>query len=138
MVYIVLSLLLYIMFHQNSNDLVKNASVKSGHVQNSKETQELMTSQVTFIKDNNKRVNFIEDDANRGYDNSSLSIGAQFQQMIQGLINGFSIKEGIDGAGGVLLLQRTHPPVLVVMVRPVKPILLTAKLLKIKNIRNKS
>jgi hypothetical protein len=98
MVYIVLSLLLYIMFHQNSNDLVKNASVKSGHVQNSKETQELITSQATFIKDNNKRVNFIEDDANRGYDNSSLSIGAQFQQMIQGLINGFSIKEGIDGA----------------------------------------
>ena len=34
------------MFYQNSNDLVKHTSVKSGHLQNSKETQQILSSQV--------------------------------------------------------------------------------------------
>ena len=87
------------MFYQNSNDLVKNASVKSGHLQNSKETQERMNSEVNILKDNDNHYNTSN---NNTHDNSSLNIGMQFQQMIQGLMNGFSIKEGMNaGAGAV-------------------------------------
>jgi hypothetical protein len=87
------------MFYQNSNDLVKNASVKSGHLQNSKETQERMISEVNILKDNDNHYNTSN---NNTHDNSSLNIGMQFQQMIQGLMNGFSIKEGMNaGAGAV-------------------------------------
>jgi hypothetical protein len=84
------------MFYQNSNDLVKQTSVKSGHLQNSKETQDLLNSQSIF-KDNDNYHK--EADENRDRNNSSLNIGVQFQQMIQGLMNGFSTKEGMNGAG---------------------------------------
>ena len=87
------------MFHQNSNDLVKNASAKSGHVQNSKETREFMTSQSNTIKDSGRRVSFVDDNAPISGENPSLGIGAQFQNMIQGLIQEFSIKEGLDSGG---------------------------------------
>ena len=86
------------MFYQNSNDLVKNASVKSGHVQNSKETRELMMNQLDTIADGNLGSN----DHTRNMSeqpHASLGIGAQFQNMIQNMIQGFSLKEGIDGAG---------------------------------------
>ena len=95
-VYIVLSLLLYIMFHQNSNDLVKIASVNSGHVQNSKETQQILSSQVgENMKKNNQQtipVNVVEEKQ----PSSTLSVGTQFQQMVQGLINTVFTKEGLS------------------------------------------
>jgi len=106
------------MFYQNSNDLVKNASFKSGHVQHSKETQKLLTSQQPTFK-------FADNDyssagaAGAGADarprmneneGASLSMGTQFQNMIQSLVGGiFSTKEGLTapanpstglGAGG--------------------------------------
>ena len=84
------------MFHQNSNDLVKNASAKSGHVQNSKETRELMTSQSNTIKESGRRVSFVDDNSPISGENPSLGIGAQFQNMIRGLMQEFSIKEGLD------------------------------------------
>jgi hypothetical protein len=86
------------MFYQNSNDLVKHASAKSGHVQNSKETREVITaSQSNVLKDNNKRVSF-DDDITTSSLNPSLSIGLQFQNMIQNLFSS-SLLEGLTGDG---------------------------------------
>jgi len=87
------------MFYQNSNDLVKIASAKSGHVQNSKETREFITaSQSNTMKDNNTDINF-DDKSPMNSQHSSLSIGAQFQNMIQGLFSA-PMKEGLAGGGG--------------------------------------
>ena len=86
------------MFYQNSNDLVKNASVKSGHVQNSKETRELMMNQFNTVADGNlDSNNHMKHTSEQSH--ASLGIGAQFQNMIDNMIRGFSLKEGIDGAG---------------------------------------
>ena len=89
------------MFYQNSNDLVKHATAKSGHVQNSKETREFITaSQSNVLKDNNnknKRVSF-DDDNTMSSQNPSLSIGVQFQNMIQNLFSS-SLLEGLTGDG---------------------------------------
>jgi len=81
------------MFHQNSNDLVKNASLKSGHVQNSKETRQQIIMSRDISDDG------VVDDGRGGNNTSlpSLSIGTQFQQMVQGLMNTFSIKDGFVG-----------------------------------------
>lgn len=96
------------MFYQNSNDLVKNASMKSGHVQNSKETRALMMNHTADAA----AADAAAADGNRGSDvnnrdsseqpraSASLSVGAQFQNMIQSMIQGFSLKEGIGSAGG--------------------------------------
>ena len=88
------------MFHQNSNDLVKNASVTSGHIQNSSGTREVLMKQVN--------VNASDDGMGTGAGTGagtaaggSLSIGAKFQNMIQGLIDGVSLKEGLGVAGAV-------------------------------------
>ena len=86
------------MFYQNSNDLVKNASVRSGHIQNSSGTREVLMRQVD--------VNASDDgigaaSASAGTMGASLSIGAKFQNMIQGLIDGVSLKEGLGVAGAV-------------------------------------
>ena len=88
------------MFHQNSNDLVKNASVTSGHIQNSSGTREVLMKQVN--------VNASDDGMGTGAGTGagtaaggSLSIGAKFQNMIQGLIDGVSLKEGFGVAGAV-------------------------------------
>ena len=87
------------MFYQNSNDLVKNATIHSGHVQNSNETRQLITSQVS---DESNRIgsNTMKDNNNH-FDNfapemtsSSLSVGSQFQNNIQGLIT--TMKEGMS------------------------------------------
>jgi len=83
------------MFHQNSNDLVKNASLKSGHLQHSKETQQLLASQQVMNqpKDDNGGPAVGAD----GGAGASLSIGTQFQNMIQSLVGEvFSIKEGLS------------------------------------------
>ena len=99
-IYSIFDITIYnIMFYQNSNDLVKHASAKSGHVQNSKETREFITaSQSNVLKDNNnKRVSF-DDDNTRSSQNPSLSIGVQFQNMIQNLFSS-SLLEGLTGDG---------------------------------------
>jgi hypothetical protein len=85
------------MFYQNSNDLVKNASVRSGHIQNSSGTREALMRQV--------HVNASDDgigaaSASPGTMGASLSIGAKFQNMIQGLIDSVSLKEGLTGPAG--------------------------------------
>ena len=87
------------MFHQNSNDLVKNASLKSGHVQNSKETRQLLASQV-LIPNNDTRGTGVAETGSNEEAGASLSMGTQFQNMIQGLIGSFSMKEGLIGGGG--------------------------------------
>ena len=80
------------MFYQNSNDLVKNASLKSGNVQHSKETQRLLSSHVDIETLTTNHVSNTEDSSL-----SSLSFGAQFQNMVQELVSAFSIKEGYTG-----------------------------------------
>jgi hypothetical protein len=88
------------MFYQNSNDLVKNASNQSGHIQNSSETRQIITAQV-----NNNRgllnseaagagvaraavVSSSPDDNNKS---ASLDFGTKFLNQVQSL---FSLKEG--------------------------------------------
>lgn len=83
------------MFYQNSNDLVKNASKQSGHIQNSSETRQTIV--------NNNRVsnhqNSVSDTpwvgagagAGAGVISASLDFGSQFLNKVQGL---FSLKEG--------------------------------------------
>jgi hypothetical protein len=90
------------MFYQNSNDLVKHASVSSGHVQNSHATRDVLLKQSSSQSPSPA--------ANIGgtYENNptqsthsmpavddSLSIGAKFQNMIQSLIDTVSMKEGL-------------------------------------------
>lgn len=88
------------MFHQNSNDLVKNASVRSGHIQNSSGTRDVMMNDAPsgplLAGDDDTSASAGED---RGV-NASLSIGAKFQNMIQGLIDSVSLKEGLATPGG--------------------------------------
>jgi len=94
------------MFHQNSNDLVKNASISSGHVQNSRETRGVLMEQqaqfpeTTSGKDANENANA---NADAG---ASLSLGAKFQNMVQGLIDTVSMKEGM-GANSDATVDQT-------------------------------
>lgn len=92
------------MFYQNSNDLVKNASLKSGNVQHSRETQQLLASQQVMNPPNDGGAGAgAEVESRTGADGgagASLSIGAQFQNMIQELVSAFSMKEGYVGGGG--------------------------------------
>ena len=88
------------MFHQNSNDLVKNASVRSGHIQNSSGTREVLMKQVSVNASDDGTVTGAGTGAGTGTAaGASLSIGAKFQNMIQNLIDTVSLKEGLTGAG---------------------------------------
>ena len=98
------------MFYQNSNDLVKNASKQSGHIQNSSETRQTIV--------NNNRVstqqNIVSDTpgvgtgagagtgtgAGTGVISASLDFGSQFLNKVQGL---FSLKEGTTMPVNVLV-----------------------------------
>jgi hypothetical protein len=95
------------MFYQNSNDLVKNASNQSGHIQNSSETRQIITAQVN----NNRgllnseaaagasgagaaRAASVSASAPAPDDNNksaSLDFGTKFLNQVQSL---FSLKEG--------------------------------------------
>ena len=86
------------MFYQNSNDLVKNASVTSGHVQNSSGTREMLMKQLHASDQEHGGGGGVGGGASEGA-GASLSIGAKFQNMIQGIIDSVSLKEGLDGAG---------------------------------------
>jgi hypothetical protein len=100
------------MFYQNSNDLVKNASNQSGHIQNSSETRQIITAQV-----NNNRgmlnseatgagagagagaaVVSASPDANNK--STSLDFGAKFLNQVQSL---FSLKEGATNQEDVVV-----------------------------------
>jgi hypothetical protein len=87
------------MFYQNSNDLVKNASVRSGHIQNSSGTRQMLMRQ---DMPSGLLVSGGDDTGGRsgGDANASLSIGTKFQNMIQGLIDSVSLKEGLTGPAG--------------------------------------
>ena len=88
------------MFHQNSNDLVKNASLTSGHVQNSSGTREALMKQANANANaSGNRVNDQDIGMSTGGVGASLSIGAKIQNMIQSLIDTVSLKEGIGRAG---------------------------------------
>ena len=69
------------MFYQNSNDLVKNASNASGHIQNSNETRGILMNQITTINDE-----VLNTDVSNKREGESLSIGTVFQNMIQTMI----------------------------------------------------
>jgi hypothetical protein len=85
------------MFYQNSNDLVKNASGKSGHVQNSSETRGILMNQITSI--NEPVIN--DTSIGNKHEGDSLSIGTIFQNMVKTMIDNVSLKEGMESAGGV-------------------------------------
>ena len=94
------------MFYQNSNDLVKHASVSSGHVQNSHATRDVLLKQsspspspspspatnIGGTRENNPMQSM---PAAAAAVDDSLSIGAKFQNMIQSLIDTVSLKEGL-------------------------------------------
>ena len=90
------------MFHQNSNDLVKNASVRSGHIQNSSGTRDVMMkdlpSGILVAGGDDASVSGGSSSSGGNDANESLSLGAKFQNMIQGLIDSVSLKEGIGTA----------------------------------------
>jgi hypothetical protein len=92
------------MFHQNSNDLVKNASVRSGHIQNSSGTRETMMKDTPsgplLTGNDDASVSAGEGSGSGSGANASLSIGAKFQNMIQGVIDSVSLKEGLATPGG--------------------------------------
>jgi hypothetical protein len=90
------------MFYQNSNDLVKHASISSGHVQNSNATRDVLLKQsspspaavnIGSTYDNNPA----QSTQSMPTADDSLSIGAKFQNMIQSLIDTVSMKEGLTG-----------------------------------------
>jgi hypothetical protein len=91
------------MFYQNSNDLVKNASVSSGHVQNSNATREVLLKQPTMSSSTNvgttnvgtTNVLYNKGD-NRTEPNPSLSIGTTFQNMVHGFIEAILPNEGFE------------------------------------------
>jgi hypothetical protein len=92
------------MFYQNSNDLVKHASVSSGHVQNSNVTRDILLKQSSSpgggggggggTNNDNDNDNYSTQTRPAASDDS-LSIGAKFQNMIQSLIDTVSMKEGL-------------------------------------------
>lgn len=89
------------MFYQNSNDLVKHASVSSGHVQNSHATRDVLLKQsspaanVGGTYENNPIQSTPLQQSMPADD--SLSIGSKFQNIIQSLIDTVSMKEGLSG-----------------------------------------
>ena len=86
------------MFYQNSNDLVKKASATSGHVQNSNDTRGMLIKNTSIPDIGNNTVS--NDTHNPTTTETSLGIGAKFQNMIQGLMDSVSLKEGIDAPTG--------------------------------------
>lgn len=86
------------MFYQNSNDLVKKASATSGHVQNSNDTRGTLIKNTPIPNIGNNTVS--NDTHNPTTTETSLGIGAKFQNMIQGLMDSVSLKEGIDAPTG--------------------------------------
>jgi hypothetical protein len=101
------------MFHQNSNDLVKNASVRSGHVQNSSGTRDVMMKElpsgILVAGGHDTGGGGSSGSSGSSGANESLSIGTKFQNMIQGLIDSVSLKEGIDGAAGASAPTPANP-----------------------------
>jgi hypothetical protein len=90
------------MFYQNSNDLVKHASVSSGHVQNSNVTRDVLLKQSSPSTSTSPAANIGGTHENNPTQSmpaadNSLSIGAKFQNMIQSLIDTVSMKEGLSG-----------------------------------------
>jgi len=89
------------MFYQNSNDLVKQAGVDSGHVQNSYATQQQLINKGSYIDDANNGV-ISSENPGSGSGAGSLSIGAKFQNVMNNLISSVtSTIEGLDGVAGV-------------------------------------
>jgi hypothetical protein len=86
------------MFYQNSNDLVKKASATSGHVQNSNDTRGTLIKNTPIPDIGNNTVS--NDTHNPTTTETSLGIGAKFQNMIQGLMDSVSLKEGNTPNGG--------------------------------------
>jgi len=86
------------MFYQNSNDLVKMASGKSGHVQNSQETRGILLDHVKIndIHDGNLNNQISSSQSSEG---QSLSIGTVFQNMVQSMFKNESVKEGMQSSG---------------------------------------
>jgi hypothetical protein len=80
------------MFYQNSNDLVKQASVNSGHVQNSYATQKQLNQGKNI--DANNGAGVLANDERGGPAGSagfaSLNLGAQFQNALNSIIGSFT------------------------------------------------
>jgi hypothetical protein len=92
------------MFYQNSNDLVKHASVSSGHVQNSHATRDVLLKQSSPSPAANigghgsiNNDNYSTQSSRPTAVDDSLSIGAKFQNMVQSIIDTVSMKEGLTG-----------------------------------------
>ena len=85
------------MFYQNSNDLVKKASVNSGHIQNSYATQQQIINQGQNVDANNANGMPSNNEGRTGATGfASLNIGAQFQNALNTIIGSFSSIEGLS------------------------------------------
>ena len=92
------------MFYQNSNDLVKKASVKSGHIQNSSATQQQIINRGQYIDANNEERDGGVDGGGDGGGSASLNLGAQFQNALNSIIGSFTSSSpgGSAGSGPVI------------------------------------
>ena len=87
------------MFYQNSNDLVKQASANSGHIQNSSATQQQIIHQGAQNVDVN---NEERGGGGGGGGSASLNLGALFQKAMNNIIGSFSsIEEGLGNPPSV-------------------------------------
>jgi hypothetical protein len=90
------------MFYQNSNDLVKKASVNSGHIQNSYATQQQIIHQgVQKVDRDGDTGDTGATGATGATGFASLNIGAQFQNALNSIIGSFSAIEGLENPPSV-------------------------------------
>jgi hypothetical protein len=90
------------MFYQNSNDLVKQASVNSGHVHNSYATQQQIINQGPNV-DANNGTTISNEEHHSASSSASLNLGAQFQNALNNIIGSFtSSSAGSAGSGPVI------------------------------------
>ena len=84
------------MFYQNSNDLVKNASISSGHLQNSSQTRDNLIKNIRGSQASRefRATNDVNDSTLPSSD--SLNFGVKFQNIIQGIIQSVSNREGME------------------------------------------
>ena len=102
------------MFYQNSNDLVKQASVNSGHVQNSYVTRQQLINQGQKVDTNNgSSASIANDERDRptgSAGTASLNIGAQFQNALNSIIGSFTSSSSAGSAGSGPVIEGLSVP----------------------------
>jgi hypothetical protein len=95
------------MFYQNSNDLVKNASISSGHLQNSSQTRDNLIKNIRGSQGSRefRATNDVNDSTLPSSD--SLNFGVKFQNIIQGIIQSVSNREGMETNNSEVIVNNT-------------------------------